>query len=179
MLTQERLKELLRYRKSTGVWTWKTVKGRTKGKESVAGCVTKSGGYRYIGVDGKLFQSSRLAFLYVLGYFPEHDVDHRNKIRHDDKWNNLRHATRSCNLKNCKAHKDNISGVKGVSLNKKTSKWEVKIRLNGKTKYLGLYEDFIEAVAIRFTVEQCSDWLDCDLNSSSGNALKEYLKAER
>lgn len=174
-LTQERLRSLLLYKRRTGIWYWRTVKGRTKGKMSIAGCINKMNGYRYIGVDDKLYQSSRLAFLYVEGYLPEHDVDHKNRIRDDDRWRNLRPISRSCNLKNCKVHKDNISGVKGVSLNKLTGKWEVKIRLAKKNNYLGLYEDFIEAIAVRFAAEQCAGWLTCDLNSSAGTALKIYI----
>jgi len=40
-------------------------------------------------------------------------------------------------------------------------------RINRKTKYLGRFSDFIEAVAHRLAAEQCLNWGNCDCASSS------------
>lgn len=62
-------------------------------------------GYRVITIFGNektrpQYRSGRLAFLYMTGHWPEWDVDHKNRKRGDDRWKNLREATRSQNLRN-------------------------------------------------------------------------------
>lgn len=54
---------------------------------------------------------------------------------------NLRPATYSQNNQNRKLSKVNKSGYKGVSWNKVNKKWEANIKYNGKTIYLGYYDD--------------------------------------
>lgn len=41
--------------------------------------------------------------------------------------------------------KDNTSGFKGVTLHKSTGHWEAKLGLNGKVKYLGVFETPVAA----------------------------------
>jgi len=66
--------------------------------------------------------------------------DHINGIRIDNRKCNLRIASKLENGKNVKKHKDNLSGYKGVYLNKDRNKWAAQICTNGKTEYLGLFE---------------------------------------
>ena len=82
-LTQSRLKELLHYNPETGIFTWLVSKKGVK-IGNIAGSVN-SIGYRYISVDRILYKASRLAWLFIEGYFPENDVDHINRIRDDDR----------------------------------------------------------------------------------------------
>lgn len=173
MLTQERLKELLRYRKNIGVWKWK--KSRSGCSNGLNAGGIHSDGYRYIRIDGKLFQSSRLAFLYVEGYLPENQVDHKNRIRDDDRWDNLRHVSAQCNIRNSGMLRNNKSGVKGIYWNKNRNQWQTHISVGKKGKFLGLFNDFIEAAAHRYAAEQCLGYANCDINSSSGDVLKNYL----
>jgi len=88
MLTQERLKELLSYDPETGAFTWLLSPG-PKRKGEQAGSQHHSG-YRFVKLDGKMYAEHRIAFLYVHGYFPEGDVDHINRIRNDNRPDNLR-----------------------------------------------------------------------------------------
>lgn len=52
-----------------------------------------------------------------------------------------------------RAYKSNTSGRRGVSFSKKRKKWEAYIRVNGKTKHLGLYDTFDKAVQAREEAE--------------------------
>ena len=97
MLNQKRLKEVLTYDSETGIFVWRSKKSRNKGK--VAGHL-RSDGYVAITVDSKLYRAHRLAWLYVHSYFPEHDIDHMNGVRDDNRLVNLREASRACNLQN-------------------------------------------------------------------------------
>ena len=97
MLTQHRLKELLRYDESSGIFTW-IPKKRDYRSQYLAGGKTTNG-YITIGIDNKHYLAHRLAYLYIIGSFPEKQIDHINGVRSDNRWLNLRQATPSQN--NC------------------------------------------------------------------------------
>jgi len=87
-LTQERLKEILKYIKKTGIFTWKVSRG-TKKAGSEAG-VLHPQGYRQIGLCGNIYTARKLAFLYVFGYLPECPVSTKNGVPDDNRFANLR-----------------------------------------------------------------------------------------
>ena len=111
MITQKELWKLLLYDAIRGVFTWRVTTGPRAQAGAVAGTIHPSG-YRYIMVNGKHYNASRLAFLYIRGYFPEHNVDHINRIRNDDRWCNLRKVSHYCNNRNTGNRKTNTSGIK-------------------------------------------------------------------
>ena len=98
-LTQNQLKSRLHYDPITGVFTWRAVAvfsrhqktWNTKNAGHAAGTITFSG-YWQITFNGVKYTLHRLAFLYMEGVFPPEMVDHVNRIRHDNRWSNLRHA---------------------------------------------------------------------------------------
>ena len=61
----------------------------------------------------------------------------------------MRVVTHSINLLNAKLNKNNKSGYKGVSWNKKYNKWEVFITINYKHICLGRYDNLEDAVRAR------------------------------
>lgn len=169
-LTQARLKELLHYDPKTGIFV--NLVQRKKALEgAVAGC--DSGRYITIQIDGKGYSAHRLAWLYVYGYFPERLLDHINRDRADNRISNLREVSEQCNVRNTGNYKNNTSGVKGVYLEKARGKWRANIKVDGKTKSLGSYENFDNAVCARLAGEQCLNWSGCD---SSSPAFKYALK---
>jgi hypothetical protein len=115
MITAKRLREVLRYNRRTGVFTWRTMSGLAgNGKRRrVAGSVRKNG-YREITVDGRCYQASNLAWLYVYGRWPRM-VDHKNRKPDDNRIANLRLATRRQNKANSKTRSDSASGLKGAA----------------------------------------------------------------
>jgi len=173
VISQKELRRILHYDARRGVWRWRVSRG-TAGKGSVAGCI-QSDGYRHICINGKQYKSSRLAWFYIRGYFPENQVDHINRVRDDDRWENLREVSQQCNNRNCGIRKDNASGIRGVSWYKQTGKWLVQVAVNGKRKHLGYHDDFTEAVAYRLAAEQCLDWSGCDSSSPAFKFMEEYL----
>ena len=105
----------------------------------VVGAVNR-GGYLRLRYKGDMESAHRLAFLAMLGRWPEGDVDHINGIRHDNRWANLREGSGSANMQNQrKPHESNQSGYLGVSW--KTGKWKAQIRINGKVSIIGRYDD--------------------------------------
>ena len=135
MINQERLKQLLNYDPDTGVFTWLFSRRGVK-TGSIAGTVHPSG-YIVIRIDGRLYRAHRLAFLYMKSTFPAKDADHINGIKADNRWINLREATRSENKRNSGKHADNTSGYKGVYKRKATGKWVARCQVHGKKHCLG------------------------------------------
>jgi hypothetical protein len=125
--------------------------------------------------DRKLYLAHRLIFLYHFGYMPEHEVDHIDRSRANNRIENLREVSHTCNLRNSTQRSQTSSGVKGLSFHKPTQKWQANIVVNGASRYLGLYSDFAEAVAHRLAAEQCLDWSDCDSSSPAYQFMKELL----
>jgi hypothetical protein len=98
-LTQKRLKEVLQYDPDTGVFLWKKQINPRGKVGQVAGCV-RSRGYRTIGIDGNRYYSGRLAWYYMTGSWPPHQIDHKDRDKSNDLWENLRLATESQNKMN-------------------------------------------------------------------------------
>jgi len=78
---------------------------------------------------------------------PDHlFVDHINHHGYDNRKANLRTATCMQNSYN-RIHfrKNPSSKYKGVSFKKRTKKWEVQIRYAGRSKFIGSFDNEIEA----------------------------------
>ena len=88
------LRSILFYGADTGFWFWLKDNPPYYLKGSRAGIVDCDSGYRRIRIDGREYQSSILAYLYIEGTWPHLSMDHINRIRDDDKWKNLRLATK-------------------------------------------------------------------------------------
>lgn len=73
------------------------------------------------------------------------EVDHRDWDGLNNVDSNLRYATQSQNMANRPAQVNNTSGYKGVSYNKLRKKWDVRIQVEGNTRYKGYYETKEEA----------------------------------
>lgn len=134
MLTQKRLQELLLYYPETGKFYWRLSQGSKKAYTE-AGCENR--GYVMIKIDRIKYAAHRLAFLYIEGVFPEHDVDHKFGIKNDNRWSELRKATRSQNAANSGKRPANILGVKNVTQLKDTKKYQVIVQ----NKSYGCYAD--------------------------------------
>ena len=140
-LTAERLRELLSYDADTGIFRRKTSRGGQKAGTGVS-YLNKVNGYVYAGLDGKRRLAHRLAWLYVYGEWPLHDIDHVNGLRSDNRLCNLREATRSENLQNIRltSRKNSSCGLLGATWDKNKGKWTAQISNQGKRKFLGRFE---------------------------------------
>lgn len=159
MITQERLKELLKYNPETGEFVWKLSRGgNTKG--TVAGN-SNNRNYIQIKIDKKLYKGHRLAFLWMTGSFPKKGlmVDHINRNPSDNRWCNLRVVTSSENQQNSSLSKANSSGFKGVSFCKTRKRWVAQIAPNRKNKHLGYFLTKEEAYQARLEAEKERGWL--------------------
>ena len=139
----EQLRELFDLDYVTGVLRWRVGPTSRVKAGSVAGGNNQDG-YPVVTVNRKKIKAHRIVFAIVNGYFPE-QVDHINGVRDDNRPANLRAATQLQNNQNRRTREDSSSGIKGVCWNSRASKWEARVRANGKNNYLGLFYDVVEA----------------------------------
>jgi hypothetical protein len=146
MLTQKRLKHLLMYDPVSGAFAWRN----PTSKKYAPGDVVRSigaGGYLRVGLDKRRYLLHRLAWLYVHGVFPAVEIDHINQDKTDNRLTNLRLATRMQNAQNVRMRCNNKSGVKGVSWDVDRQRWRAQINVEGKRRYLGLFDSVESAGA--------------------------------
>lgn len=157
ILSPHALRQLLRYEPETGRFFWRPRDGswfcsggRTTAEHAASTWNTKYAGKEaFLRDNGRGYLAGRVlnvgvsahraAWAIQTGQWPEHEVDHINGHKHDNRWENLRAATRSQNQFNRPARKDNSSGAKGVYFDKRSGKWAAQIRHNGKRFNLGLH----------------------------------------
>jgi len=153
ILTQDRLKEILKYYPESGNFIRILSCAPNAQAGQLAG-YTDARGYRVVGIDGSSYKLHRIAFLYMNGEMPPSGVDHIDGDKENNSWSNLRLATQQENSRNKKIYKRNTSGVNGVSWCKRSEKWVASIRVSGKTKHIGYYSSLDDAAAQRGLAEK-------------------------
>lgn len=146
-LTAARAHELFSYDPERGEVRHRHAKGRAPAG-SVAGSVYAHG-YRIIGTDGRRYSAGPLVWLMQTGAWPKGEVDHRDRDRDNNRWENLREVSRTVNMQNLGVSRVNSSGETGVTWHRLQLKWVAHIRVNGVQKHLGCFDVFEDAVATR------------------------------
>jgi hypothetical protein len=139
VISQKRLKEVLKYEPDTGNFFW--LDKPHVPKNTPAGCHDKKG-YMRIFVDGREYRAGRLAFLYMYGRFPYPCVDHINGIRDDDRIENLREVTNRQNLQNKAVHR---AGRLPGAQKDRGGKWRSECWNGSNRRFLGIFATEQEA----------------------------------
>jgi hypothetical protein len=138
-LTAERVRTLLTYDHTTGVFANLVARGKVKAGDDAG--TTMQIGYRCIGIDGRPYYAHRLAWLLVYGEWPKAEIDHIDGNKANNAIVNLRDASKSLNMQNRRTPRaDNKSGFLGVSVCKQTGGWRATIRAGGKFIHLGRFD---------------------------------------
>jgi hypothetical protein len=137
----DRLKEVLHYDPSTGVFTWATNMGG-RGKVGAVAGWSHQDGYMEIGVFGRKVRAHRLAWLFVFGRWPICQIDHINGDRADNRIENLREVTDKENRQNLRTAMvtNKTTGLLGSAPTANGKRWMAKISLHRKQIYLGTFD---------------------------------------
>jgi len=146
--TYRRVNKLLSYDPLTGVFTWKIARMRGHVPGAVAGSPGRDG-YWTIMVDGKAYKAHRLAWLLHTGRWPKKQIDHINRVRDDNRIENLLEANKSENQINSAMYRNNKSGYRGVYFSKQANKWQAQLRRNNKKTHIGYFATAKEASKAR------------------------------
>lgn len=134
----DHLRALFSYNKRTGLVTNRV--SRHKNPIGHTPQNLNGNGYYALSLGGKQLKIHRLAWILVTGETPLVGIDHKNGIKTDNRWRNLRPANQQQNSQNSTSKASNASGYKGVSKVSNSDKWEARICFNYKQKRLGKYE---------------------------------------
>lgn len=156
MISAEELRKRFLYDPETGIFSDRET-GRSMGDLHANGG-WRNGKQRYAGyvricIDYKRYRAHRLAWLYMTGEWPTDQIDHKNRIRHDNRWENLRLADNSENGINKALQSNNTSGYPGVHFKSSKRKWEAFVKINGKKKGLGIFSRKEDAITARKSAE--------------------------
>lgn len=102
-------------------------------------------GHLRVNVHRQPMLAHRVAWAIHTGEAPPEQIDHKNLVPDDMRWDNLRPATRFQNQQNRPLNRNNTTGFKGVTRFK--SKFLAKIEANGIKHRLGLFTTPEEASA--------------------------------
>jgi hypothetical protein len=154
LLTQDFVHSVLAYDPETGVLTWKTTRHNRVKAGAVAGRVHKAHGHICIDLNGHEYQAHRVIWFMVTGEWPKGQVDHRDEVKTNNRWANLRDATNAQNQRNISClQRNNKSGVRGVCWSNRVGKWWVQIGYGGRGYTVGYYNTIEEAAAARRAAE--------------------------
>lgn len=160
---EEYLKNNLRYEKDSGLLLWTCEGGFNRNTNEPAGTVLGDG-YKAISTTFGVLKVHRICWYLFYEEWPTDQIDHADGDKTNNKISNLRSVTSQQNSFNTRPHKDGSSRYKGVTWNKRNSKWVSRICKDGKTKFIGHYIDEVDAAkaynkfAKEFFGEHC--WLN-------------------
>lgn len=148
--TAEKLRELLHYDPATGVFTRLVCTGGRYGAAvgTVAGTLSDQG-YVMVSVMSKQYRAHRLAWLYMTGEWPASEVDHRDGVRTNNAWGNLRDVPPGINQQNKRrAMSHSKTGLLGASYNTRDRRFVARIKdAAGKYRSLGGFDTAEQAHA--------------------------------
>ena len=96
-----------------------------------------------ISIDGLRYQAHRIIWKLVTGMEPPEEIDHRDRDSFNNRWKNLRAATRQEQNRNRGIQSNNKVGIKGVS--RKGHRYRATIILSRKQIHLGTFDTPEEA----------------------------------
>ncbi len=154
------LHQRLIYDAENGVFAWQKKQGNdritlgwnAKFLKREAGTIDPTNGYKKVSLSGVYYYCHRIAMAMFHGRWPEHEVDHINGVRSDNRIVNLRFATRRENAKNTRTPITNTSGHAGVTLSK-SGTWCARIYHENKAITLGTFADKDQAISARKMAE--------------------------
>jgi len=110
-------------------------------------------GYIHINILGKHRKAHRVAWILCNGEWPEHEIDHINGDRADNRLVNLRDVPKSKNGKNTAKPNSGSTPRVGVRMHC-SGKWQARITVDGRATSLGLYDKIEDAILAREKAEK-------------------------
>ena len=148
--TIDDLAEYISYDPVTGIFINLIDRGANAKEGSTAGFLHD--GYINIKFLGLTYTGHQLAWFITYGIWPTL-LDHKNRIRTDNRIKNLVEVTFEENAQNRSVPSNNASGFIGVCYHKMTGRWQSYITISGKRVYIGLYDTPEEANEARIKTE--------------------------
>jgi hypothetical protein len=153
MTQQDLFESILTYNPNDGLFRIARIKRGTNFPIGTVVGYRDEKGYVKLTVNKKRYRAHRLAWLWMTGDSPS-QIDHKNRVRHDNRFCNLRAADQTSNQRNVKKMVNNTSGVTGVYWRKDAGLWIAGIGISGKFVYLGRFKRKKDAINARLSAER-------------------------
>lgn len=134
VMNQEVVRQIFDYR--DGGLYWKQNRGSNAKAGARVGRLLPTG-YRAVQVSGRKYQEHRLIYLYHHGFLPV-EIDHINRVKHDNRIENLRKCSHAANQVNTH-DRPNAQGYRGVKVNQR-GRYAARITIQGKEIRLGSFD---------------------------------------
>lgn len=134
-VTANRVRELFHFCPESGVLTRRIAAAPNAPEGAIAGRLNTAG-HLVVCVHARMYMVHRVAWLWMTGEWPTFEIDHINQNKSDNRWSNLREATRSQNLIN-RGHRRKHQLPRGVS--KAGGRYQAQIRVAGTFRHLGMF----------------------------------------
>lgn len=141
MITQKYVKSLLHYDPLSGYLTWKVSRRNRTYVGKRVGYKQKNG-YRRVKINGRYYRETKIIWLWMTGNWPNPEIDHKNRIRDDNRWDNLREVTRYENNLNKAPRKNGLP--RGVS-KARGNKYRARSFDDGKEIVIGYFYSIDDA----------------------------------
>lgn len=163
-LTQAIAKELVEYFPESGKLFWRkrsdkffeaewlAKRWNTRYSGAECFCSNHISGYKEGTILNQRLLSHRFIWFYMMGEWPN-EIDHINRVRDDNRWENLRNVDRLTNAKNLSQRRDALL-PNGIFWDKWRNRYSVSIGINGKSEKLGRFKTLEEAIDIRREAEK-------------------------
>lgn len=145
LVSAEKVRSLLSYNPETGVFLRNKPFGRYKAGLPAGHLMFN--GYRVIRIGEFKFLAGRLAWLYVHGEWPPHEIDHINRNQDDNRISNLRAATREENSWNSNKFGRNSTGEEFI--HKSRNGYRVRLIRNQETIFDKRFKSLDNAIIER------------------------------
>jgi hypothetical protein len=160
------LRQLLHYEPHTGklFWRWRSLcqfadvrnfhrwNKRYAGEEAFT--ATHKNGAKHGAIDWQPYVAHRVIWKLMTGQEPGVMVDHEDRNRSNNCWNNLRNVECFQNSINRSKHKNNTSGYPGVYFSKRQNRWKAQIALRNSRVHLGTFKKKSDAISARLVAEK-------------------------
>lgn len=152
----ELLRKLLRYDPETGKLFWrergpeffKLKRDQTAWNSRFANqeaFTSLSRGYKLGGIFSGRYSAHRVIWAMQTGYCPTQQIDHIDRDKANNRWENLREASGSQNQANRLSKENSSSKYLGVSWCNTYKKWRAHVRDKKRGVFLGRFDDEIVA----------------------------------
>ena len=128
---------------------WDSIKSLGAGRVFACDVVRGLYAYAYVWPGGKLQIVHRLLMV-----DKSKVIDHINHETLDNRRSNTRECTQSQNKQNSRVYTNNKSGCAGVHRQRVGGKWIARVKLDGKFKYIGIFDDISDAISARKKAER-------------------------
>jgi uncharacterized ubiquitin-like protein YukD len=182
------LKQNIFYDSAAEILIWKenhlkSPQWNAKYSNKKVSCPKNDKGYHLIKLkyNGKRYNLTvhRVIWALIKNEWPSHTIDHKDNNKSNNKIENLRIATVGENNKNKPSTKNSTSKYKGITWKLKENKWYVAVKVDGKSKHFGIFDDEIAAaIAYNETAKKCHGEF-AYINIIDGYTNKEYPNKPR